>query len=51
MANLDVTNAIQNGIRPNFLIGLLMGLIVLALINTLLPANYKLSRVLSGLFA
>lgn len=48
---MNLESAIKSGIRPNFLITLLVSLIVLALINGFLPAEYKISRLLAGLFS
>lgn len=48
---MDVASAIKQGLRPNFLLSLLVALIILALINGFLPAQYKLGQLIRGLFA
>lgn len=48
---MDFVNAIKSGVRPNFLISLLVALVILALINGFLPANYKISKLIGGLFS
>lgn len=51
MSDVNVASAIKSGIRPNFLISLLVALVILALVNGMLPAQYKISRLIAGLFA
>jgi hypothetical protein len=48
---MDVASALKDGIKPNFLISLLVALVILALINGFLPAEYKISKLIGGLFA
>ena len=47
---MDVGSAIKTAVRPNYLISLLVALIILALINGFLPAEYKISKLIGGLF-
>lgn len=51
MITTDIGTAIKSGTRLNFLVSLLVALIILALINGLLPDQYKISRLIGGLFA
>lgn len=48
---MDVVNSVKGGLAPNFLIKVTMALIILALVNGFLPAEYKISKLISGLFA
>lgn len=48
---MDFANALKSAIRPNFLISLLVGLVIIALINGLMPAEYKLSKLYKNLTA
>lgn len=48
---MDIASAVKSGVKPNFLISLMIALIILALINGFLPAQYKMSKLIGGLFA
>ena len=48
---MDVGSAIKTAAKPNYLISVLVALIILALINGFLPAEYKISKLIGGLFA
>ena len=46
---MDFANALKSAIRPNFLIGVLIALVVIALANSLMPAEYKISKLYKNL--
>jgi len=48
---MDIANAVKTGVKPNFMISLLVALVVIALVNSLLPAQYKVSRLFAGLWS
>ena len=48
---MDVGSAIKTAAKPNYLISVLVALVILGLINGLLPAEYKMSKIIGGLFA
>ncbi len=47
---VDIANAVKTAVKPNYLISLLVAMIILGLINGLLPAEYKISKLIGGLF-
>lgn len=51
MGDLNIGSALKSGLQPNFWISLLVALVILALINSMLPANYKLGKLIGGLYA
>jgi hypothetical protein len=48
---MDIASAVKSGVKPNFLISLVVALAVLALVNGFLPAQYKIGKLIGGLFA
>jgi hypothetical protein len=46
---MDFANALKAAIRPNFLLSLVVGLVILGLVNGLLPADYKISKLYKNL--